>query len=128
MRELVTISFLTVIALVDAAAWPGKLHRRAPTSWMTGKAFDRIAIIWLENTDYDKAIGDRACFVCPHSSTMSADPLAANLAWLASKGVTLDNYHAVTHPSQPNYLAAIGGDYFGMKSVLVCKRLSCSIR
>lgn len=25
----------------------------------------------------------------------------------------LTRYYAHTHPSQPNYLAAIGGDYFG---------------
>lgn len=31
----------------------------SPTSNVKGKAFDRIAIIWLENTDYDLAIGDR---------------------------------------------------------------------
>ncbi|KAL1619944.1 hypothetical protein SLS56_009911 [Neofusicoccum ribis] len=103
MRELLVTGLLSLLATADAAAWPGKLQRRAsevatlsPTSFAKGKAFDRIAIIWLENTDYDKAVGD------------------PNLAWLASKGVTLDNYHAVTHPSQPNYLAAIGGDYFGM--------------
>lgn len=31
----------------------------SPTSNVKGKAFDRLAIIWLENTDYDMAIGDR---------------------------------------------------------------------
>ena len=31
----------------------------SPTSSVAGKAFDRIAIIWLENTDYAKAVGDR---------------------------------------------------------------------
>ena len=30
-----------------------------PTSPVPGKAFDRIVFIWLENTDYDMAIGDR---------------------------------------------------------------------
>jgi len=33
----------------------------------------------------------------------------ANLAWLASQGITLTNYHAITHPSQPNYIASVGG-------------------
>ncbi|KAF3067241.1 putative acid phosphatase [Daldinia childiae] len=69
----------------------------SPTSNVKGKAFDRLAIIWLENTDYDMALGD------------------PNLAWLAKRGITLSNYHAVTHPSQPNYIAAVGGDYFGMQ-------------
>jgi acid phosphatase len=40
----------------------------------------------------------------------------ANLAWLATKGITLSNHFAVTHPSEPNYIAAIGGDYFGMNN------------
>lgn len=61
-----------------------------------GKAFDRIAIIWLENTDYDLAIGD------------------PNLAALAKKGISLTNKFAVTHPSMPNYAAAVSGDYYGV--------------
>ena len=40
----------------------------------------------------------------------------ANLAWLAEKGIKLTNNYAVTHPSEPNYAAAIGGDYFGMNN------------
>lgn len=64
-------------------------------AWVKGKAFDRIAIIWLENTDYDLAIGD------------------PSLAWLAKKGITLTNNFALTHPSMPNYAAAISGDYYG---------------
>lgn len=38
----------------------------------------------------------------------------ANLAWLAKQGITLENYFGVTHPSEPNYVASHGGDYFGM--------------
>lgn len=45
-------------------------------AWVKGKAFDRFAIIWLENTDYDLAVGD------------------PNLAWLAKKGITLSNHFA----------------------------------
>jgi hypothetical protein len=66
------------------------------TSNVRGKAFDRFVTIWLENTDYQKAAGD------------------PNLAWLASQGITLSNYFAVTHPSEPNYVASHGGDNFGM--------------
>jgi len=32
------------------------------------------------------------------------------------RGINLAGYHAVTHPSQPNYVASIGGDYFGMQN------------
>ena len=33
----------------------------SPTSHVKGKAFDRIAIIWLENTDQAAALADREC-------------------------------------------------------------------
>ncbi|OCL03494.1 acid phosphatase phoa [Glonium stellatum] len=86
----------TGTAAVAAAAVTAK--SLSPTSHVPGKAFDRIAIIWLENTDYDMALGD------------------PNLAYLAKKGITLSNHYAVTHPSEPNYVASIGGDYLGMNN------------
>lgn len=76
-------------------ASPSAARGRGST-WVKGKAFDRFAVIWLENTDYDLAVGD------------------PNLAWLAKKGITLSNYMAVTHPSMPNYAASISGDYYGI--------------
>lgn len=33
---------------------------------------------------------------------------------LAKQGITLTNYFAVSHPSEPNYIASVGGEYFGM--------------
>jgi len=77
----------------------------SPTSKVPGAVFDRFVVIWLENTDYDKAAGD------------------PNLAWLAQQGITLSNYFGVTHPSEPNYVASISGDNFGMH-----QRLSCSFQ
>jgi acid phosphatase len=41
---------------------------------------------------------------------------AANFQWFSKKGITLTNFFAVTHPSEPNYMAAIAGDYFGMEN------------
>ncbi|KAK3955880.1 acid phosphatase [Pseudoneurospora amorphoporcata] len=61
-----------------------------------GKVFDRFITIWLENQDFVKAAVDK------------------NLADLKKQGVLLTRYYAHTHPSQPNYLAAIAGDYFGL--------------
>ncbi|KAF8979689.1 hypothetical protein BGZ52_004696, partial [Haplosporangium bisporale] len=61
-----------------------------------GKAFDHIFIIFLENTDYAKAATDAA------------------LTAFVPQGVLLDQYSGVTHPSEPNYIAASGGDYFGL--------------
>ncbi|KAH8165921.1 hypothetical protein CIB48_g2314 [Xylaria polymorpha] len=88
----------TATGTAEVAAAAATAKTSSPTSHVKGKAFDRFAVIWLENTDYDMAIND------------------PNLAWLAKKGITLSGYHAVTHPSQPNYIASIGGDYFGMQN------------
>lgn len=61
-----------------------------------GAVFDRFIQIWLENTDFAQA--------------------ASNSVFqsLAAQGVTLTGYYGVTHPSEPNYLAAVGGDFFGL--------------
>ncbi|KAH7168194.1 phosphoesterase family-domain-containing protein, partial [Fusarium sp. MPI-SDFR-AT-0072] len=46
-----------------------------------------------------------------------------DMRWLAERGVLLNNYYAgeilssqITHPSQPNYIAAVGGDTFGLQN------------
>jgi acid phosphatase len=33
---------------------------------------------------------------------------------LASQGILLTNYFAITHPSEPNYASVVGGDDFGI--------------
>ena len=68
------------VAPVEAAQATAKTSHK--TSNVKGKVFDRFITIWLENTDYKKSEGDK------------------NLLWLASKGITLGNYFAVTHPSE----------------------------
>ncbi|KAF3173941.1 hypothetical protein EYR41_004366 [Orbilia oligospora] len=70
----------------------------SPVSYVQGKAFNRFVTIWLENTDYNKAAGD------------------PNIEFFAKKGITLNNYFAVTHPSEPNYVAAVSGDYYGINN------------
>ena len=37
-----------------------------------------------------------------------------NLTSFADQAILLDNYHGVTHPSEPNYIAVSGGDFFGL--------------
>lgn len=61
-----------------------------------GRAFDKFYQVWLENTDKEKA---------------EAQP---DLAELQKKGITLTNYWGLTHPSEPNYVGVVGGDYFGI--------------
>lgn len=38
----------------------------------------------------------------------------ADIIALAKEGVLLTQYYGLTHPSQPNYIASVGGDYFGL--------------
>ncbi|KAI1431559.1 phosphoesterase family-domain-containing protein [Xylaria sp. CBS 124048] len=61
-----------------------------------GRAFDRFISIWLENRDYDNVAVDSA------------------ISDLKRFGILQTRYYAQTHPSQPNYLAAVGGDYWGL--------------
>ncbi|KAJ5151689.1 hypothetical protein N7492_009984 [Penicillium capsulatum] len=68
----------------------------SPVSNVKGLAFNRFAQIWIENTDYQTAADD------------------VNFAKLASEGILLTNYFALTHPSEPNYCASASGDNFGM--------------
>jgi acid phosphatase len=81
----------TATDAADVYAAQATALTESPTSHVKGKAFDRYVSIWFENTDYDMA---------------AADP---NFAFFAKKGITLSNLFAVTHPSEPNYMAAVGG-------------------
>ena len=58
----------------------------------------RIAVIVLENREYNEIIGR---------------PAAPYLNALARQSAVAANYHAITHPSLPNYLALTGGSTFG---------------
>ena len=62
----------------------------------SARHFDRVVILVLENVDYERAI---------------ADP---SLAALAAKGASFTNFHALFHPSYPNYLAMIAGTDYGI--------------
>jgi len=60
--------------------------------------FKKALIIILENEKYDQAL---------------AQPY---LARLTKQGALLKNYHGVSHPAQPNYLALVGGNTFGVRN------------
>ncbi|KIY65389.1 phosphoesterase-domain-containing protein [Cylindrobasidium torrendii FP15055 ss-10] len=61
-----------------------------------GASFSRFIQIWFENTNFAVA-----------SSTPAFQKLAA-------QGVTFSRYMAVTHPSEPNYVASLSGSHWGM--------------
>ncbi|KAG1639711.1 hypothetical protein G6F44_007559 [Rhizopus delemar] len=61
-----------------------------------GKIFNHVLQIWFENQDF---------------KTISNVPGFTNIQ---KHGILLDNYNAITHPSQPNYVASTGGSTFGI--------------
>ncbi|CAL3973440.1 unnamed protein product [Diplocarpon coronariae] len=66
------------------------------STYVPGKVFDRFLTIWLGNQDFTNA---------SHDSSMLE---------LTREGILLTSYYSLTHSSQPNYIASIGGDYFGL--------------
>jgi hypothetical protein len=62
--------------------------------------YQHIVEIMMENTSYDTIIGNAN---------------APNINALASKYGLATDYFGVTHPSEPNYVANIGGDFFGIQ-------------
>ncbi|PWN87645.1 hypothetical protein FA10DRAFT_173819 [Acaromyces ingoldii] len=67
-----------------------------PSFTVPGRSFDRIIQIWMENTNFADA---------------RAQDIIRNLE---PQGLLLTNYHAVGHPSEPNYMASVYGSTFGM--------------
>ena len=70
----------------------------ATTSGTLGGPASRIAVIVLENKEYNQIIGRAG---------------APYLNALARQSSVAANYYAITHPSLPNYLALTGGSTFG---------------
>ncbi|RAL64501.1 hypothetical protein DID88_001976 [Monilinia fructigena] len=83
-------------ALTEILAAQAIQRAISPVSSVGGEVFSRFVQIWLENMNTKEATND------------------PNFQWLATQGITLTNYWGVTHPSQPNYCAVVGGDTFGM--------------
>jgi hypothetical protein len=63
-----------------------------------GSTVSRIVVIVMENREYDSIIGRAS---------------APYINALAGQSAVAANYHAVSHPSLPNYLALTGGSTFG---------------
>jgi hypothetical protein len=71
---------------------------RAPqlgSPWSLGRQFEHVLVIVLENQDYDE--------VMRHDYFRD----------LAGRGALFTHYNGLFHPSYANYLALVGGKYFG---------------
>ena len=97
----------SMIALLILAACGSGADQNTPSPATPSSAesrvpkFDHIAMIMLENEDYENIIGN---------------PEMPNFNKLANENTLLTQYYAVRHPSLPNYIALIGGDTFGIKT------------
>jgi hypothetical protein len=61
----------TATGTAEVAAAAATAKTSSPTSNVKGKVFDRFVVIWLENTDYDKAVGDRQYSLSQRQRSMS---------------------------------------------------------
>ncbi|GAC1514933.1 MAG: hypothetical protein NVS2B16_22440 [Chloroflexota bacterium] len=71
-------------------------------------AFSHIYVIMMENSSYEDIIGNT-------TDAPYINQLAQQYSFAA-------NYYGVTHPSEPNYLAATAGDFFGLHADDQAKR------
>ena len=100
VTSVATVTTAALLALtVNAAAGTSSRHERGDDS----SRLDHIFVIMLENHSRSSVIGD---------------PNAPFITHLATTYGQADNYYGVTHPSMPNYLAAIAGDNFGIQDDL----------
>jgi phospholipase C len=91
------------------ALWPGTRDARAAAKNCADKSpaarpvpkFSHIIIIVIENKEFEETVGN---------------PIMPNFNRWAKEYTLLTQYYAVTHPSLPNYIALISGDYFGIQS------------
>ena len=92
---------LALAGTSGAQAAPNTAAAAASTSTTTSTvpAFDHVFTILMENHSYNEIVGNSQA---PYINS------------LVSKYGVASNYHAVTHPSLPNYLAITGGSTFGV--------------
>jgi hypothetical protein len=90
-------SALLVLALIAACALPATAWAAKTTRTPPGSKLTRAFVIMLENHSRDGVIGD---------------PNAPVITKLAHDHGVARLYYGVTHPSEPNYIALLGGDNF----------------
>jgi phospholipase C len=92
----------TAAAGLAGVAWmaaPSVGSARVPTNAAIPH-YQHIVEIMMENTSYSTIIGNSS---------------APNLNALAGAYGLATDYYGVTHPSEPNYMTNVGGDYFGIQ-------------
>jgi phospholipase C len=104
LRRLTAAAGLAAAALLMSAASP---------AFAQPKSFDHVFVIMMENQSFDELIGRNVI-------DSNGNPTGAfDTPFLTFEAPSLSGYafqyYGVTHPSLPNYLASIGGDYFDVQ-------------
>ena len=96
-RALVLLIGLVAVLVVVAAAYssqPTSSSRAASRANPLATPPDHLVVVVEENHSFEQIIGSRAA---PFTNT------------LVARGTLLTQYHAITHPSLPNYVALLSG-------------------
>jgi hypothetical protein len=86
-----------------ALGWSGQpsAGASAPQEVSLVPRFSHVLVIVMENKEFEQVVGN---------------PRMPNFNRWARRYALLTQYYAVTHPSLPNYIALISGDFFGIES------------
>jgi hypothetical protein len=87
-----------ILALAMTAVALGPVMQRPAHAVPSGR-YDHIFVVMMENHGYSDIIGN---------------PAAPNINSLATKYGLATSYYGVTHPSEPNYVALLGGSTYGV--------------
>jgi hypothetical protein len=99
-RTLSRLRILMAIALpVTVASWIGGFAQVAGAGAAAPAHYDHVFVVVMENHGYSDVIGNSA---------------APNLNALAKQYGSATGYYAITHPSEPNYVAMLGGSPSGV--------------
>ena len=90
-----------VVAGVLVAALPAGARAATPSAPASASHYDHMFVLVEENHGFSDVIGN---------------PAAPNLNALAQKFGLATAYYGVSHPSEPNYVALLGGNTFGVSS------------
>jgi len=97
----VSLTVAACLSLVAATVCAGAASAAVPAAGPPAPHLDHVFVIVEENNGFQDVIGNRA---------------APNLNSLARTFGLATDYFGVSHPSEPNYVALLGGNTFGVNS------------
>lgn len=107
----------TVLPRSAAQAAPGSIGSLCGSLTQPPTRYAHVIWIWMENHSYDKIVG------APGSKAAMQSPYI-NGTLIPDCGIAT-NYHSISHPSLPNYIAATSGSTNGITGD--CAPAKCSL-